>query len=153
MPVRPVADSLIFPPPPDENEKRLMSYCTNPRLRARTPKAQEVYLEDVLGEVVTVKMLSKDATPVAFAVPDGTDAVEITIGPIEVDPDSGSADDLEQVVTIGELQIDGIDENGNTTGDQVTVTAPWRYASFVELASDHLRFPIYARFFQKILPM
>lgn len=146
-PVPPIVSPVCLPP----LEKRLTAYCANPRLRARQPKAHEVYIEEVLEEVITTRMIEKNADPVAFAVPDGCNAVDFSIGPIEVDPVHGSADDLELVVTIGELQTDGVDEAGLTTGDQVIVTAPWRHASFVELAADHLRFPIFARFYVKDL--
>jgi hypothetical protein len=144
------AESLTLPVG-DSAERSITAYCRNPRLRSRPPKAHEVYIEEVLDEVITTRMLSKEAPPVAFAVPDGCNAVQLSIGPIEVDTEHGSADDLNEVVTVGELKIEGVDENGLTTGEQVTVTAPWRYASFVELAADHLRFPIFARFFQKQL--
>jgi hypothetical protein len=142
---------IINPPVSDPVEKRVTAFCSNPRLRARPPKAQDVYLEEVLEETVTIRMLSKDSAPVPFAVPDGCNTVELSIGPVELDPDHGEDDDLDCVVTIGELQIDGLDDDGTLTGDQVVVTAPWRYASFVELAADHLRFPIYARFYQRQL--
>lgn len=147
-PAQPVAEAVTLPAP-ECVEKRVMAFSRNPRLRARPPKAHEVYIEEVLEEVITTRMLSKEAAPVAFAVPDGCNAVEVTIGPIETDPEHGRADDLDEVVAIGELKVEGIDETGFTTGDQVVVTAPWRHASFVELAADHLRFPIFARFFNK----
>jgi hypothetical protein len=148
-----VAETLALPSIVDSVEKRVTAYCRNPRLRSRPPKAHEVYIEEVLDEVISTRMLSKEASPIAFAVPDGCNAVELSIGPIEVDPEHGSADDFDEVVTVGELKIDGVDEDAMTTGDQVTVTAPWRYASFVELAADHLRFPIFARFFLKQLTL
>ena len=32
-------------------------------------------------------------------------------------------------------------------GDQIAVTIPWRYASWIELAPEHLRVPVTAHFY------
>lgn len=121
------------------------AYGANPRLRARNPRAHEVYLEEVLEENVSARMLTKDSAPVAFVVPDGFNAVEFMTGPVELDPVHGKATDLDEVVTVGELKSTVVPPL--KAGDQVSVVVPWRYASWVELSADHLRLPIYARFF------
>ena len=52
-------------------DKIVTAYSTNPRLRARQPRANEEYLEELLDEKFHIRMLTKDATPVAFVLPAG----------------------------------------------------------------------------------
>ena len=80
-------------------------------------------------------------------VPDGYNAVDIFLGPIEVNPPHGESEDRDEIVTVGDLSITGASQGGLEPGDQITVLVPWRHASWVELAADHLRMPIYARFY------
>ena len=125
-------------------------YAHNPRLRASIPKAQEQLLEELLEEQITMRMLSSNGTPVTFAVPDGFNAVDFYLGAIEVNPDVGKAEDLDLIVTLGDVKLSDNALPGNgplKPGDQITVTVPWRYASWVELAQEHLRVPIFARFY------
>lgn len=124
------------------------AYSVNPRLRARLPRAQDVYLEEVLEENVTVRMLTKDGEPLAFVVPDGCNAVDFYLGPIELNPDHGEECDLDEVVTAGDLTIGGLDRC-LSPGDQLTVVVTWRHGSWVELAAGHLRLPVHARFYAR----
>ena len=93
--------------PPISTEQLITDYGTNPRLRARPPRAQEVYLEEVLDEKVTVRMLTKESEPVLFTVPDGCNAVDFFISPIELNPGIGKPENLDEVITVGELVIGG----------------------------------------------
>jgi hypothetical protein len=131
------------------NEQIVTAFATNPRLRARSPRGQELLIEEMTGENVGLRMLSKDSTPVAFVVPDGCDAVDFTFGALELNPGHGRPADLDEVITVGALKVDGHDPNQLlTAGDQLSVTVPWRHGSWVELAADRLRLPIIARFYQ-----
>ena len=97
-----------------------------------------------------LKSLTALSGPIAFAVPEGCNAVELFVDPIEHNPNVGCADELELVVTTGPLRLSDNAQPDNgplQPGDQMTVTVPWRYASWVELAPDHLRVEVTARFF------
>lgn len=101
------------------------------------------------GEQISMRMLSKDGAPVAFVVPDGCNAVDFSVGAIEANPGIGHDADLDVVVINGALAINGVSDSAPlNAGDQISVVVPWRYGSWVELAADHLRLPIYARFYQ-----
>ena len=63
------------------------AYSYNPRLRARIPRAQEEFLEELIEENITVKMLTANASPLAFVVPDGCNALDIFVGAIEINPE------------------------------------------------------------------
>ena len=95
-------------------------------------------------------LITKDATPVAFVVPDGCDSVDILYGPVEVNPACGCDAGLEEVMLTGEAKlsanVDGID-GPLTTGDQIIVTVPWRAASWVELSAGRLRMVVFANFY------
>ena len=126
------------------------AYSYNPRLRSRAPRAQDQLLEEFLGDQIAMKMLTALSGPIAFAVPDGCNAVELFVDPIEHNPNVGCVDDLELVVTTGPIRLsdNALVESGPLqAGDQITVTIPWRYASWIELAPDHLRVELTARFF------
>jgi hypothetical protein len=123
------------------------AYSYNPRLRARTARAQDQLLEDMLDENITNRMFSSSAPPIAFVVPDGYDTVDFYVGAIEVNPCHGEAQDLDLVVTLGEPKVNAGAANGQLHGgDQISVVVPWRYASWVELAAEHLRVAVTARF-------
>ena len=131
-------------------ESIVVAYSTNPRLRARHPRAQEVLVEELLGdENFTLRMLSRDGAPLTFVVPDGCNAVDFTFGAIELNPGHGHDGDLDEVVTVGAINAGDV-ANGIplTPGDEITVVVPWRHGSWVELAAGHLRVPIVARFYQ-----
>jgi hypothetical protein len=135
--------------PPQPSDTIVHGYALNPRLRARAPRAQEQLLEEMLDEKL-VRMLTKDAAPVAFVVPEGCDAGDFYLGAVEVNPDHGNSIELDLVVTVGSIKLSPNAQPGNGPlhpGDQITVTVPWRYGSWVELAPDHLRVPIVARFY------
>ena len=92
-------------------------------------------------------MHSASGAPVAFVVPQGYSRVDFYFGAVEVNPCIGVDDDLECVVTLGEPKIaTGLVNGALHGGDQVTVTLPWRYAPWVELAPEHLRVAVTARF-------
>src|SRR5207245_605693 len=133
----PTPVALASLPPSSPGDKIVTAYSTNPRISARPPREQEVYLAEVLAVQVKVRMLTKESDPIAFFVPYGFNAVDFYIGPIEVNPDFGKPEDLDEVVTVGELTIGGVDER-LTPGDQISVVVPWRHASWVEMAADHL---------------
>ncbi len=126
------------------------AYAFNPRLRARVPKAHEELLQEMLQEQIAMRMLSVSSAPIAFVVPDGFNAVDFYLGAIEANPDVGECEDLDLIVTLGDVKLS---TNAHScagtlkTGDQITVTVPWRYASWVELAHEHLRAPVFARFY------
>jgi hypothetical protein len=124
-------------------------YEYNPRLRARTPKAQEQLLEEYLDEQITTRMLSTYGAPIGFVVPDGYNAVDFYFGGIEVNPEVGCDDDLDLIVSLGEIKRSPNAQSGCLLqpGDAITVTVQWRYASWVELAPEHLRVPIHTRFY------
>jgi hypothetical protein len=100
-------------------------------------------------------MVSRDGTPVAFVVPEGTDSLDLLVGPLEVNPGCGCDGDLDQVITIGAAKlsanINGID-GPLTPGDQIIVTMPWRAASFVDLPATRLRAQVIASFYSSQLP-
>jgi hypothetical protein len=136
------------PAAPSDTMVKLYGY--NPRLRARVPKAQEQLLEEYLEEQITTRMLSTQGAPIGFVVPDGHNAVEFYFGAIEPNPALGCDDDLDLIVTIGDVKLSPDVEGCNGAlqpGDSIMVTVPWRYASWVELAPEHLRVPIFARFY------
>ena len=135
------------PVPPAE--KIVTGYATNPRLRARNPRAQELLVEEMSSEKASLRMLAKDSAPVAFVVPDGCNAVDFTFGAIDLNPGHGNPCDLDEVVTVGDLVVGGVDGGqAIQAGDQISVVVPWRYGSWVELAAEHLRLPVVARFYQ-----
>jgi hypothetical protein len=141
--------------PPADRVLTAISY--NPRFRESKTRAQDLLLEDMLGENLTVKMVARNSTPVAFVVPEGCDSVEFSYGAIEVNPDVGSADDLDQVVIVGQAQIqkdvgniDGTGLGQLLPGSALLVTVPWRAASLVSLGANHLMVTIYARFYPRI---
>ena len=146
----PIVGMPIVGGPPLQRDVINTAYSYNPRLRARMPRAQEEFLEDILEENITVKMLTANASPVGFVVPDGCNAVDIFVGGIEINPNVGTASDLELVITTGAYKMT---DNGLRNvpqlepGDQIAVTIPWRYASWIELASEHLRAPVTAHFY------
>jgi hypothetical protein len=134
--------------PSAPTDKVVTLYATNPRLRARHPRAQEIYLEEVLDEKITVRMLTKDGEPIAFSVPEGCNAVDFFVGSVEVNPGVGQCEDTEEILILGNLVINGGDAPTEIEpGGVISVVLPWRYASWVELAADHLRAPIHARFY------
>lgn len=131
--------------------KLLRAYVFNPEFTACYPTAQETYLEDVLDEIVTSKMVSKDATPVAFVVPDGCDSVDLLYSPVEVNPGCGCDADLDQVVITGDAKmsanVDGLDRP-LVPGEQIIVTVPWRAATWVSLGASRLRMQVLAHFYK-----
>lgn len=131
--------------------KMLRAYVFNPEFTACYPTAQETYLEDVLDEIVTSKMVSKDATPVAFVVPDGCDSVDLLYSPVEVNPGCGCDADLDQVVITGDAKmsanVDGLDRP-LVPGEQIIVTVPWRAATWVSLGASRLRMQVLAHFYK-----
>jgi hypothetical protein len=128
----------------------LRAFVFNPTFEPCFPTAQETYLEEALGEVVSARMVSKDGTPLAFVVPDGCDSLDLLYGPIEVSPGCGCDADLDQVVLTGEAKlsanVDGIDRP-LVPGEQVIVTVPWRAASWVTLDAGRLRMQVMAHFY------
>jgi hypothetical protein len=143
-----VHDSAPLAAPP--SDQIVTAYSTNPRLRARHPKAQEVFLEEVLDEKVTVRMLTKDSDGLAFSVPAGCNAVDFFLGAIEINDGVGHPDDLDEVVTIGEVVIGGVTAGQPLNADdQLSVVVPWRHGSWVEMAAEHLRVPVTARFYAR----
>lgn len=136
--------------PRPATDKIVTAYAFNPRLRSRTPKAQEQLLEEWLGEQISLRMISAHSAPVAFVVPDGFNAVDFYVGAIELNPEHGETDDLDQIVTLGDVKLSANAHGGAgalNAGDQITVTVPWRYASWVEMAPEHLRVLVTARFY------
>lgn len=124
------------------------AYAYNPRLRARAPRAHEQLLEDMLDESLTNRLLTSNSAPLAFVVPDGGfDTVEFFTKAPELNPGRGQLGDDELAVNIGAPKLANCATNGSLhSGDQVSVTFPWRYAPNVELAPDHLRVAVSARF-------
>lgn len=128
----------------------VQAYAYNPRLRSRQPKAQEQLLEQWLEEQISFRMLSAQSAPVAFVVPDGFNAVDFYLGAIELNPDLGEHGDLDLIITLGDVKLSANAQPGAGSlkpGDQITVVVPWRYASWIELSPEHLRVPVFARFY------
>lgn len=144
----PPSDMPVGNCPVPPTEQIVTAFATNPRLRARRARTEEVIADEALDAKIALRMLSKDGAPVAFVVPDGCDAVDFTFGAIEANPGHANAQDLDEVVTVGTAVVSGTDCGPLTPGDQIAVVIPWRYGSWVELAADHLRLPIFARFYQ-----
>ena len=131
--------------------KMRRAYTFNPEFAPSFPSAQEAYLEDVLGDVISTRMVTKDSTPVAFVVPDGCDSMDLLFGPVEVNPGCGCDSDLDQIVTVGDAKLSanvGDLDAPLTPGDQVIVAVPWRAASWASLPAGRLRMTVYARFYQ-----
>jgi hypothetical protein len=130
--------------------KLLRAYAFNPKFEPCFPTAQESYLEEVLDDVLTARMVSKDGTPIAFVVPDGCDSLDLLYGPVEVNPGCGCDADLDHVVLTGDAKlsanVDGIDRP-LVPGEQVIVTVPWRAASWVQLDAGRLRMQVMAHFY------
>jgi hypothetical protein len=131
--------------------KLLRAYVFNPEFTPCFPTAQETYLEDVLDEIVTTKMVAKDSTPVAFVVPDGCDSFDLLYSPVEVNPGCGCDADLDQVVITGDAKtsanVDGLDRP-LIPGEQIIVTVPWRAATWVSLGASRLRMQVLAHFYK-----
>lgn len=141
--------SAATAPPSCPGDRVLYTYTVNPRLRARQSRAHEQFLENVLDENISVRMLTKDAAPLTFTTPPGCDSVEFFAGPIEVDPFLGCEGDADEIVTLGSMKIDWAAAPGSlSAGDQINVVVPWRHASWVEMAAGHLRARVSARFYR-----
>ena len=95
------------------------------------------------------RSLTRDADAVVFTVPDGCDALDLLYGPIEVNPDVGSDEDLEAAVSIGKakLQASTCDLSRLRGGDQVSVIVPWRGTSRLHLGAQRLRAEVIAHFY------
>jgi hypothetical protein len=136
---------------PNPNGKVLRAYVFNPEFTPCYPTAQETYLEEVLDEIVTSRMVCRDATAVAFVVPDGCDSMDLLYSPIEVNPGCGCDEDLEQVVIAADAKlsanVDGTD-GPLVPGQQIIVTVPWRAASWVEMPAGRLRMQVMAHFYK-----
>ena len=142
--------AVIVGRPASPSDTTVKLYGYNPRLRARVPRAQDQLLEEYLEEQMATRMLTSHGSPIGFVVPDGHNAVEFYFGAVEVNPEIGCADDLDLIVTLGDIKLnpDAPRCNGSLEpGDSIMVTTSWRYASWVELAQEHLRVPIFARFY------
>jgi len=160
-PVAAVAPVIAAPPAPPittmpvigsnpPSDTFVQAYAYNPRLRSRQPKAQEQLLEQWLEEQISFRMLSAQSAPVAFVVPDGFNAVDFYLGAIELNPDIGEHGDLDLIITLGDVKLSANAQPGAGSlkpGDQITVVVPWRYASWTELSPEHLRVPVFARFY------
>ena len=154
----PVALATLPPPlDPACASKLLRAYVFNPEIAPCVPTAQEAYLAEVLGdgEALPSRLASRDATPVAFVVPDGCDAMDLLYGPIEVNPGCGCDSDLDQIVLTGEAKLSanvrGVDRPLEP-GEQIIVTVPWRAAGWVSLPAGRLRMQVMARFYRASSP-
>lgn len=147
------------PPPEDflpQEPITLSAVSVNPRFRAHHKTATETLIEDMTEECVVPRMMSRDASPLAFVVPDGCDSVEFSYGPIEVNPDHGHDRDLDLLVSVGAAKVatdeGDVDEAAGlgalVPGTALLVTIPWRAASFVNLSANHLRVLVNAKFFR-----
>jgi hypothetical protein len=127
----------------------------NPRFRGKRA-AQDAALDDIFDDCATVKMVSRDATPLAFVVPEGYDAVEFSYGAISINRCTGSDADLDLAVALGAPQVRSGDGEAEaydlSPGTALLVTVPWRAASSVSLPANHLMAPVYARFYSRIQP-
>jgi hypothetical protein len=114
--------------------------------------ATEELIDNAMDEMVSARMVARDATPVVFIVPEGCDAVDLLYGPVEVNPGCGCDSDLDQIVTVGDAKLSanvgGLD-GPLTPGQQIIVTVPWRAASWVELDPNKLRLQVLAHFYKR----
>src|SRR5262249_18372613 len=136
------------------------AYVENPVLEPCYPTAQQIYIEGELGEIVSAWMLTKDAAPVVFEVPEQADSMAPVFGAIDFNPAHGSADDLDLIAAVGEPKLSTVvcpassmsGLNGPLTpGERIVVTVPWRAASWVDLPGGRLRVKVCA-LFHKALP-
>ena len=134
----------------------LTAVSSNPRFRAHHSPAQEALIEELIDEALNARMMTKNSPPLAFVVPDGCDSVEFYYGPIELG-EHGKDGDLDLVVTVGEAQItadkgniDGTGLGRLLPGSALMVNVPWRAASFVNLAANHLQVTLYAKFYSSV---
>ena len=134
----------------------------NPRFRESKSRAgHDSAFEEMLDEEdVAVRMVTRDASPLAFAVPAGCDSVDFSFGPLEINADVGNDDDLGQFIMLGtpQIQHDGHTDEGSaigtlSPGSALLVTIPWRAPSFVTLGANHLRATVYAHFYARIQPL
>jgi hypothetical protein len=144
---------VLLPPTPP-SPVIVSADSLNPKFRAHHAKAHETLLEEMLDENLSVRMITKDAAPLAFVVPDGCDSVQFSYGPIELNPGVGKPHDLDQIITLGtptitadEGNIDGTGLGPLTPGSAIIVNIPWRAASFVDLPANRLKVTVYAKFF------
>ena len=72
----------------------------NPRFRESKARAghDSVFEEMLDEEDVAVRMVTRDASPLPFAVPAGCDSVDFSFGPLEVNPELGNEDELGQFI-------------------------------------------------------
>jgi hypothetical protein len=134
-PAQPLSGQLV---PLARVTKVLRSYSFNPEFKA-----------DSYGSTSTdpVQIVSKDATPIAFVVPDGCDSFDLLLGPVEVNPSVGVDGDLEQLILTGQAKLSASDKLA--PGDQLTVTIPWRAETNTDLAANRLRMKVICRFYRK----
>lgn len=113
------------------------------------PSATEEMIETMTGEAFETRMVTKDAAPIAFVVPEGCDAVDILFGPLEVNPGVGREVDLDEVIAVGTVRFNTSLDRALVPGEQFSITVPWRAASFAHLGAGRLRVLVIARFYKK----
>ena len=132
--------------------KFVRAFVTNPEfIESTSAPAAEAMIETMTGEPVATRMIVKEASPIAFVVPEGCDAVDVLFGPVEVNPGIGRESDLAEVVSVGSVRFShgaSIDRP-LVAGEQLTLTVPWRAASFASLGAGRLRVLVLARFYKK----
>lgn len=158
-PVAPAPQAIGAPVTPDPIVSAI-SY--NPRFReSKARGGHDSVFEEMLDEEnVTLRMVTRDASPLPFAVPPGCDSVDFSFGPLEVNADAGSDEDLDHFIMLDtpQIQHDGQTEEGSalgtlTPGSALLVTIPWRAPSFVTLGANHLRATVYAHFYARVQPL
>jgi hypothetical protein len=160
MPI--AAEDTLAPMPACPTSSVSAADAFNPRFRAHHTRSTEKYVEELIDENLTARMITKEGKPIGFVVPEGCDSVEFSYGRIEVNPPNGRDSDLDQIVALGDAKVcvggEVVDAEGMvgalSPGDTIVVTLAWRSASFVEMPANHLKATLFARFFkaETILP-
>jgi hypothetical protein len=142
--------------PTSQTSKLLRAFTFNPRFSPRYKTAHEELIEQMVDDLISALMVSRDATPVAFVVPEGCDSLDLLYGPVEVNPGCGCDADLKQIVTVGTAKLRA-SANGIVgplkPGDPIIVTVPWRAASWVDVDASALRMQVLAFFYRAEPPL
>jgi hypothetical protein len=142
--------------------RTLRGYSFNPEF-AGPSACRSIFFDDADdldfdGDLDLISLLSEwvtvDSQPIVFVVPDGCDSVDLTFGPVEVNPGVGCDSDLDlPVMSTNEARLSapsgcGCSIDGLTPGDQLLVTVPWRASAALSLPAGRLRQRIRAEFFR-----
>lgn len=145
----PTTTPPITPTPPAAVDVFSRQPSFNPVFHGKPAREAREGKDEQHEEAVT-----HDALPVSFVVPAGCDAVDLTMGPIEVSP-GGHDKDLNHVIQTGKWRVvdgdtgEAIDEVAIAQGQHINVIVPWRTLSKTRLEAGRLRAFVFAHFYAK----